>query len=71
MAGATTFKLKCDNNGLVVHIDPDNAPPIPGKCVGLSTQITANGVAITQVVMETDDSGTCTWKKVGNVWVCA
>ena len=34
MAGAATFKLKCNNDGLIVHIDPNNAPPLEGKAWG-------------------------------------
>lgn len=71
MAGAVDFKLKCDADGFIIHIDPNNAPPLKGKCVGLSTEVTVSGVKVTEVVMEGDDFGTCRWRKVSGVWICA
>lgn len=70
MPGATDFRLECDNNGHVIAIHPNPGNPITGTCVSLSTVSTPNGVEVTQVVMETEDFGTCTWKKVGGVWMC-
>jgi hypothetical protein len=69
-AGATDFKLECNNNGFIIRIHPNPGAPISGKCIGLSTAIEAGGVKVVEVVMQTDDLGTCTWRKVGGVWVC-
>jgi hypothetical protein len=69
-ANQTEFKVWCNINGYVVGIEPKAGQPIEGKCLGLSTVMDASGLKITEIVMQTQDLASCTWKKVGGVWVC-